>query len=65
MIRIVLAAALCCAAAPAHAEKPSATLCWFAKAAVAAAGSEKAAEDAAVARGVPKSTIAKAKRCPR
>lgn len=46
-------------------EKPSAWFCIKARAAVLAAGSEKAAEDAARAQGVPEATIAKAKRCSR
>lgn len=46
-------------------EKPSVAFCIAAKAAVVAAGSEKAAEDTARAQGVPESTIAKAKRCSR
>lgn len=46
-------------------EKPSAWFCAAAKAAVLAAGSERAAEDTAIAQGVSRATIAKAKRCPR
>lgn len=46
-------------------EKPSGWFCAAAKAAVLAAGSEKAAEDAARAQGVPETTVAKAKRCSR
>lgn len=46
-------------------EKPSAAFCFAAKAAVLAAGSEKAAEDAARAQGLSEATIAKAKRCSR
>jgi hypothetical protein len=65
MIRMLLAVALCCAALPALAEQPSATFCWFAKAAVKSAGSEKAAEEVARARGASEETIAKAKRCRR
>jgi hypothetical protein len=46
-------------------DKPSTTLCWLAKQARDAAGSEKAAEDAARAKGVSEVLIASAKRCPR
>jgi hypothetical protein len=46
-------------------EKPSAWFCIKAKAVLLAAGSEKAAEDAARAQGASEATIAKAKRCPR
>lgn len=45
-------------------ERPTA-FCAAAKTAVLAAGSEKAAEDAARAQGLSEATIAKAKRCPR
>jgi len=66
MIRAALIAAICCLAAPALAnDKPSIFFCWTARAAVAAAGSEKAAEREARARGISEVTIAKAKRCPR
>ena len=50
--------------APSH-EKPSAWFCWMARGALAAAGSEAAAEQAARAKGVSEATIALAKRCPR
>lgn len=46
-------------------ERPSPALCVVAKAAVLAAGSEKAAEDSARAKGASEATIAKAKRCSR
>ena len=46
-------------------DKPSATFCWLARQARDVAGSERAAEDAARARGVSEATIAKAKRCSR
>jgi hypothetical protein len=46
-------------------EKPSEWFCIKARAAVLAAGSEKAAEDAARAHGASDATIAKAKSCPR
>jgi hypothetical protein len=46
-------------------ESPSGSFCWLARRARDAAGSEKAAEDAARAQGVSEATIAKAKRCPR
>lgn len=46
-------------------EKPDAWFCIKARAAVLAAGSEKAAEDAARAQGASEVTIAKAKRCSR
>lgn len=44
---------------------PDAWFCIKARAAVLAAGSEKAAEDAARAQGASEATIAKAKRCKR
>lgn len=46
-------------------DQPSLAFCLAAKAAVVAAGSEKAAEDTALAQGVSRATIAKAKRCKR
>jgi hypothetical protein len=46
-------------------ESPSPAFCFAAKAAVLAAGSERAAEDAARAKGFSEATIAKAKRCKR
>lgn len=46
-------------------EKPSVTVCWAARAAVLATGSEKAAEDEARRRGYSEATIASAKRCRR
>lgn len=46
-------------------EKPPGWFCAAARAARDAAGSEKAAEDAARSQGVSETTIAKAKRCPR
>lgn len=46
-------------------EKPDAWFCIKAKAVLLAAGSEKAAEDVARARGASEATIARAKRCPR
>lgn len=44
-------------------DKPSIAFCLTAKAYRKAAGSDKAAEDAARAQGVSEATIAKAKRC--
>lgn len=58
----VVFAATAYAADPPKPDKPSATFCWFARQARDAAGSEKAAEDAARAQGVSEATIAKAKR---
>lgn len=46
-------------------EKPSTAFCIAAKAAVLAAGSEKAAEDVARSQGLSEATIAKAKKCSR
>jgi len=46
-------------------DKPSAFFCWMARGALAAAGSEAAAERQARAKGVSEATISKAKRCPR
>jgi hypothetical protein len=66
MIRAVLALALLwplSAMAADRPEQPSLAFCLAAKAAVVAAGSEKAAEDAALAKGISRVTIAKAKRC--
>jgi len=67
MIRYVLVLALAFVlTSPAFAnEKPSAWFCWMARGALAAAGSEVAAEQAARAKGVSEAMIAKAKRCPR
>jgi hypothetical protein len=45
-------------------DKPSAMFCWVARGAVKVAGSEKAAEDKARAKGVSEAIITKAKRCP-
>lgn len=46
-------------------QKPPGWFCAAAKAAVLAAGSEKAAEDAARSQGFSEATIAKARRCKR
>jgi hypothetical protein len=48
-----------------HPEKPDLWFCIKARAAVVAAGSEKAAEDTARAQGVSEATIRAAKRCSR
>jgi hypothetical protein len=66
MLRTAVIAALVLASSPSFADqKPSETLCWLAKQARDAAGSEKAAEDVARAKHVPEAVIASAKRCPR
>lgn len=62
---VILAAAFAHAADAPKPEKPSAWLCWAAREAREVAGSERAAEEAARARGIAEATIAKAKRCPR
>jgi hypothetical protein len=59
----VVFAAAAYAAGPPKPDKPSATFCLGARQARDVAGSEKAAEDAARARGISEATIARAKRC--
>lgn len=63
MLKTAVIAALALASSPSFAEKPVSSFCQMVRNARTSIGDEKAAEDAARAKGVPEATIQAAKRC--